>query len=51
MLAVGQQVAQEKGNAHHGQMLTSYLIWIMTHLNDDAIIVTFVGLPQHPQVL
>ena len=44
MLAMGQQAHQEKGNAHHGQMLTSYLIWIMAHLDDDAIIVTCVGL-------
>ena len=53
MLAMGQQLqaTQEKGNEHHGQMLTSYHIWIMAHLNDDVIIVMFVGLLQHPQVL
>ena len=51
MLAMGQQVAQEKGNAHHGQMLTSYFIWIMAHLDDDANIAMFVGLLQHPQAL
>ena len=51
MLAMGQQVAQEKGNTHHGRMLPSYFIWIMAHLDDDAIIVLFVGLLQHPQVL
>ena len=51
MLAVGQQVSQEKGNAHHGQMLTPYFIWIMAHLDDDAIIAMFIGLLQHPHAL
>ena len=51
MLAMGQQAAQEKGNVHHGQMLTSYFIWIMAHLDDDAIIVMFVGLLQRPRAL
>ena len=51
MLAMGQQVAQEKGNTHHRQMLTSYFIWIMAHLDDDAIIVMFVGFLQHPRAL
>ena len=51
ILAMGKQVCQEKGNVRHGQMPTSYLIWIMAHLDDDAIIVMFVGLQQHPQVL
>ena len=51
MLAKGKQACQEKGNVHHGQMLTSYLIWIMAHLDDNAIIVMFVGLQKHRQVL
>ena len=51
MFAMGQQAHQEKGNVHHGQMLTSYLRWIMAHLNDDSMILMFVGLQQHPQVL
>ena len=51
MLAMGQQLqaSQEKGNTHHGQMLTSYFIWIMAQLEDNAIIVMFVGLLQHPR--
>ena len=51
MLAMGQQAHKEKGHIHHGQMLTSYLIWIMAHLDDDAIIVMCVVLQQHSQVL
>ena len=51
MLPIGQQAYQEKGNVNHGEMITSYLIWIMVHLDQDAIIVMFVGLQQHPQVL
>ena len=55
MLAMGQQgltiIDQEEGNTHHGQMLTSYFIWIMAHLDSDAIIVIFGGLLQHRQVL